>query len=347
MDLNHNIAKGNATLGSVRDDTDYTGFRTCADCHLASSTDRDPNAPTPPTSYTGHNARHREILSCEACHVPSKTTPADLVVDNAVTGSSVGYNTAAFLSADPLDPATRTRASWYPSFVLRPDRDGANRMFPVKLLLSIWWGDWDQNGTPTNKADDVIKPIPLWRVRQITSGLTPPADNKVNTLAEIATYIAALKGNDSHGVQVAANPVLVKGGQVWHDDGAGSVTSFEYEGTGIKTESSHPFSVNHNVRPGSEALGSTSCNECHNGGTPVFDRLILIDPFGPDGQPVYKTVREFVGRRPLVVRPPPPAGRTRAGLPDSLCEIGARLRCVLPAPPTLWRRPREYPTMAA
>jgi hypothetical protein len=298
MDLNHNIAKGNATLGSVRNDTDYTGFRTCADCHLASSTDRDPNAPVPPSSYTGHNARHREILSCEACHVPSKATPADLVVDNSVTGSTVGYKTSDFLSADPLDPTDTDKSKWYPSFVLRADRDGVDRMFPVKLLLSIWWGDWDQNGTPTDKTDDVIKPIPLWRARQIISGLTVPADNKVNTLAEIYTYITALKGNDSHGVQVAANPVLVKGGQVWHDDGAGSVTSFEYHGTGIKTESSHPFSVNHNVRPGSEALGSTSCNECHNGGTPVFDRLILVDPFGPDGQPVYKTVRELLGVDP-------------------------------------------------
>ena len=57
------------------------------------------------------------------------------------------------------------------------------------------------------------------------------------------------------------------------------------------------------MRPGSEASGSSSCNECHNGGsgvggTPVFDRLILIGPFGPDGQPVYKTVRELLGIDP-------------------------------------------------
>jgi hypothetical protein len=305
LQLNHNIAKGNATLGSVRNDTDYTGFRTCADCHLATSADRDPNAPTPPNT-TEHNATHRAILSCEACHVPSKATPADLVVDNSVTGSTVGYKTSDFLSADPLDPTDADKTKWYPSFVRRPDRDGVNRIFPVKLLLSVWWGDWDQNGTPSDLTDDVIKPVPLWRVRQIingTGGPTIPADNQVNTLAEIYEYITALKGDDSHGVQVAANPVLIKGGKVWHDDGAGSVTSFDYHGTGIKTESSHPFSVNHNVRPGSEALGSTNCQECHGGGsgtggTPVFDRLILVDPFDTNGNPVYKTVRELLGVDP-------------------------------------------------
>jgi hypothetical protein len=38
------------------------------------------------------------------CHVPYKTSVADLVVDNSVTGSTVDYPTSAFLSADPLNP---------------------------------------------------------------------------------------------------------------------------------------------------------------------------------------------------------------------------------------------------
>jgi hypothetical protein len=295
MDLNHNIAKGNATVGSARDDTDYTGFRTCADCHLTTSADRDPNAPEPPSSYTGHNATHRAILSCEACHVPFKTEPAVLVVDNAVTGTTVGYKTNTLLSADPLDPTDADKTRWHPSFVMKQDHDGVSRMFPVKLLMSVWWGDWDQSA-------NVVKPIALWRVRQAVNGLAP-ADNKVNELTEIATYITALKGDDNYGVQFAANPVLVKGGRIWHDDGQGGVTSFDYHGTGIHVESSHPFSVNHNVRDGSEALGSTSCNECHSGGggaggTPVFDRLILVDPFDTNGDPVYKTVRELLGVDP-------------------------------------------------
>ena len=32
--------------------------------------------------------------------------------------------------------------------------------------------------------------------------------------------------------------------------------------------------------------------------TPVMDRLVLIDPYGPDGKPVYTSVREMTGLNP-------------------------------------------------
>ena len=262
---------------------------------------------------TVHSATHIDILSCEACHVPYKTLPAQLVVDNSATGKSIGYDTDRFLSADPLDPDDPDKSRWYPDFVLKTDSDGEKRLFPVKLLLSLWWGDWDQNGTPGDLSDDIIRPIPLWRVRGITTGqpLAGVTDDnsdgtpEVNRLAEIKLYIDALKGNDKHGNPVALRPVLIKGGHVWYEDldAPDDVASFEYEGTGIKTESSHPFSVNHNVLGGDDALGSVGCGECHrmfNGSadTEVFDRPTLIDPFDPDGNPVWETVRERTGVSP-------------------------------------------------
>ncbi|MHC4960260.1 MAG: hypothetical protein ACYTGN_18060, partial [Planctomycetota bacterium] len=121
-------------------------------------------------------------------------------------------------------------------------------------------------------------------------------------LEEIKLYIDALKGDDKHGNPVAINPVLVRGGSIWHEDAEKpeGVGHFEYHGTGIKTESSHPFSVNHNVLDSRKALGSAACAECHSsgGGTPVFGRLVLVDPWGPDGKPVYKTVAELTGVEP-------------------------------------------------
>jgi len=310
-DAAHNIAKGNATLGSVANETDYQDFRTCRDCHLPGAL-KHPDAPEPP-SATVHSSTHLGVLSCEACHVPYKTLPAQLVVDNSVTGSSIGYDTDAFLSADPLDPGNVDKSRWYPDFVSKTDRDGVARLFPVKLLLSMWWGDWDDKGTPGDLSDDIIRPIPLWRVRGITGGNALPGVTddtgdgivEVNRLAEIKLYIDALKGNDLHGNPVATRPVLVKGGRVWFEEAGApdGVGSFEYEGTGIRTESSHPFSINHNVLDGAEALGSVSCGECHetfNFGLPtrVFDRLTLVDPFDADGNPVWETVRERTGVSP-------------------------------------------------
>jgi len=267
---------------------------------MATSASRDPNAPTPPDTMF-HDARHTNVLSCEACHIPYKVTPADIFVDNSLSGITKSYKTSAFLSADPQDPSNPDKSRWHPAMGWKKDSDGVQRVFPAKLLLSAWWGDWNQNGTPNDLTDDTIKPIPLWRVRYITQGGNAgfvAADGTVNTPQEIRAYIDALRGNDQHDNQVAGNPVLVKGGNVWHDDGKGSATHFEYHGTGINTESSHPFSVSHNVRSGKEAWGAAGCSDCHSVNSPVFDRKILVDPFGPDGKPIYKTARGMLQLSP-------------------------------------------------
>jgi hypothetical protein len=295
----HEIAKGNATLGSARNDVDYVNFRTCRDCHMAGP-DKHPDAPTPSAGVHTTTAKHLGTMSCEVCHIPFKTTAATLVTDNAATGGSINYGTGAFPSEDPLDPgASDADGKWYPSFVMKTDKDGVDRMFPVKLLRSVWWGDWDQ-------TNDVVRPIALWRVRQAIAAATPAvADNngdtinEVNTEAEILAYIAALKADDVHNNPVAAIPVLVKGGKIWYDDG-GSLGVLDYHAAGIAAESGHPFSINHNVTK-DDAI--SACGDCHrsmNGGNPakVFDRPILIDPFDESGNPVYDTVRDITGLSP-------------------------------------------------
>lgn len=309
----HDLAKGDEFLSSVQNETDFAGFRTCGGCHAAEGPDRDPRAPVPTSPiHTRHG--HQQKLSCEFCHIPFKRTAADQAVDNATTGSTIGYSTAAFLSADPLNPGSPDKTRWYPSFKWRHDRDGFDRLYPVKALLSSWWGDWDRNGTPGALGDDIVQPVILWRVRQITGGAPLPGvtdDNgdgkpEVNRPAEIALCLQALKGNDSHGNPVAANPVLVKGGRIWFEDPSvpEGVGSFPYEGTGIKVESEHPFMVSHDVLPASQALGAASCGDCHpyySGGlpTPVFDRRILVDPFDVNSLPAYKTVRQITGLSPF------------------------------------------------
>ncbi|RMH04950.1 MAG: hypothetical protein D6702_01810 [Planctomycetota bacterium] len=312
-DMDHDIGKGNATAGSVRNDTDYAGLRTCRDCHLPGP-NKHPRAPAPSGGL--HDlANHLEVMSCEFCHIPFKEAPADLVVDNCVTGSSIGYQTDAFLSADPLDPTDPFDDRWYPAFTWKVDKDGVTRLFPIKDLQTAWWGDWDDNGTPDNYADDLIQPLILWRVRQITGGAALPGttdDNsdgilEVNNEAEILAYITALKGNDSYGNQVAARPVMVKGGKVWYEDASqpSGVNFFELEGTGLRAESHAPFAIDHNVRPAAAALGANGdCGSCHrglNGGqeVPVFDRKILVDPFDLNGDPVYSTPREMLGINPF------------------------------------------------
>jgi hypothetical protein len=306
----HNIGKGNAILGSVQNATDYEKIRTCRDCHLKDSPDRDPAAPVP-TSLMHQSPIHMDKLACQFCHIPYRLSPADLVVDNATTGATIGYSTQDWLSSDPLDPTNADKSRWYPAFKTKKDEDGKTRLFPVKNLRSIWWGDWDEKGP--GRGDDVVSPIILWRLRGLTQGqpLQGVADDnldgkpEVNTLAEIEIYLLALASAvDRYSNPLVANkPVLIKGGKLYYYDATipspPRVASLDYHTEGIKTESSHPFAIDHNVFKANLALGATGCAECHknaNGGnpTPVFDRKVLVDPFFTDNLPRYETVRDML-----------------------------------------------------
>ena len=191
------------------------------------------------------------------------------------------------------------------------------RLFPEKQSQSCFWSDWDQKGTPDDRSDDVVAPIAAWRVRQITGGNPLPVatdDNgdgklEINRDEEILAYIAALKGVDSYGRQVAANPVLVKGLRIWYEDpGApGGVSSFDPVPFGMKVEFGSTGALSHGVLPKEFSLGYNAvnpelgCRDCHRPATldsPVFDRLVLVDPWGTDGRPVYKTVRQLTGMNP-------------------------------------------------
>jgi hypothetical protein len=131
---------------------------------------------------------------------------------------------------------------------------------------------------------------------------------EVNRPEEMLAYVEALKGNDSYGRQVAANPVLVKGSRVWYEDPGApeGVSFFDADEAGINIRSRTYREWTHTVMAKEESWGYAEnapegCQQCHRPATldsPVFDRLILVDPWGLDGQPVYKTVRELTGLNP-------------------------------------------------
>jgi len=317
--IDHNAAKGNSFQLQYRNELDYAApFRSCRDCHLSDSPVRHPDAPEVPGEVTVHLVRPFEVLSCQACHIPYALTAGLLFRDITVPGS-VGWTTQ-YLSSDPLDPtAPRPEGDvrWYPSLRKKMDTDGVERWFPASVWINIYWGDWNQMGTPEDLSDDVIAPIYTWRVAQATSSIPPDVltdddgDGRmeINRFEEIIPYIEALKGNDANGVPVATRPVLVRGERVFYQDpdNANNVLSFNHVGTGIPIDSSpYIWGMDHNVLAQEEAWGAgdppDSCNMCHNaamqGGSPVFDRKILIDPLDENNQPVYRTVRELTGLDP-------------------------------------------------
>lgn len=266
-----------------------------------------------------------EKLSCQACHVPHALSYALLYFDS--TAGGILWDTMCcagvsmqYYSADPLDPTNPDKSRWYPALLPKTDSDGVERLFPCVPWPNIHWAEWDQNGTPEYLGDDVLTPIIEWRIYQVIGDEPLPVATdddgdgrvEINRPEEILAYITALKGYDSYGRQVAARPVLVKGPRVWYEDpkAPGGVNSFEHEGTGIPVKWwSYNWGLDHNVLAKEEAWGYSDdpldpgqgCRDCHRAAThdsPVFDRLVLVDPYGPDGQPVYKTVREMTGLNP-------------------------------------------------
>jgi hypothetical protein len=317
-DFDHNFGQGNSLQVQFRDELDWAMLRSCRDCHLVDSPDRHPDAPPIPNPDDPdeiHRAPGFDHVSCQGCHIPYGLTSALLFRD--ITTGTVG-TTSQYLSADPLNPFDPDKSRWYPTFMLKEDVDGVERLFPVNVWVTIYWGDWDQNETPEDLTDDVITPLAMWRIDQVTGGLSAllTDDNgdgqlEMNRPEEILPYIQALKGPDSHGQPVAANPVLVKGLWVWYEDAEapGGVGHFQHDGTGIPIDW-YPYlwGMDHNVRPKEEAWGwgppgqpYIGCRHCHRPSTldsPVLDRYILVDPYGVDGLPVYTTVRTTTGMNP-------------------------------------------------
>jgi hypothetical protein len=225
-------------------------------------------------------------IACQTCHIPSQSAVADLVYDLASTGSPVVYDTARFLSGDPLDPKTSAARAdpnlWVPSL-----KDFKGRIVPVKSLVVIYWGDLDEK---TN----VVRPLSLWKVRTVPKPPLKDDDGdgvpEVNSLDEIKAFLKALTTNDSFGNPVARHPVLIKGNSLYQLDKKGEVEK-------IKHEQAAPLdlSLSHNIVSGQSVTGGRGCKDCHSKNSPFFLRKILSDPFDESAKPIYFQVWERLG----------------------------------------------------
>jgi len=278
-DKEHNFAKGNALQETVRDDLNNT-MRSCEDCHYKGKDKKAPRYKHP------FSPRHMKRLACQTCHIPFQTVSADLVYDNASTGSTIIYDTSKFLSNDPLDPKRSIPGVdpniWYPAI-----NEFKGRIIPVKSLMVIYWGDLDEK---TN----VVKPIFLWKIREMKR--PPLKDDKgdglpeINSLHEIKAFLKALKEKDKWGNPVANHPVLIKGGFLYQLDKKGEVEKIKHE-----LAESHDFSLSHNVMSGPDVIGARGCGDCHSKKSPFFLRKVLIDPYDEKGKPIYVEAWERLG----------------------------------------------------
>ncbi len=273
----HNFAKGDTLQETVRDDLDNT-MNSCEDCHYKGKDKKAPKYKHP------FSPRHMKRIACQTCHIPYQTAPADLVYDHS-SGSTIIYDTPKFLSNDPMNPKKPIPGAdnvWYPTL-----RESKGRIVPVKSLIAIYWGDFDEK---TKK----VKPIFLWKIRDLKK---PPFkdDDKdgipeINSLEEMKAFLKILKGKDKFGNPIANQPALVKAGFIYKLNKKGEVEK-------IKHEQAEPldFSLSHNVVSGPNVIGARGCKDCHSKKSSFFLRKVLIDPYDEKGRPIYMETWERLG----------------------------------------------------
>ena len=83
------------------------------------------------------------------------------------------------------------------------------RLFPASVWINIYFADWDQNSTPGDLSDDIVAPIPTWRVAQVVGVLesqpqvAPEGTESVDLLRVAA---AEAVGNNIQGTMALPHP---------------------------------------------------------------------------------------------------------------------------------------------
>jgi len=273
IDKEHNFAKGDENVSSVRDDLDNT-MKNCRQCHEQGFM----GAPRP--AHLSIRPNHLEKLACETCHIPVLHRAAAEGFD-VTSGALVNY---------PKLGAQKVGAyfDWKPRYA-RKHKDG--KIWPVNNLLPTIYTNLDKDG--------IYHPL---FAREIGKGYEKvkgqlkgkkPNKPELHTPAEIKLMLAALtetlKGNQRFQ---QVKPAYHKGGQIHYLNDKGEVVTAKDETWCGEGEG---FNINHNVAPASQALGAHGCADCHADAGHIFTGKIVVDLFGGDGKPRFVTAGSLIG----------------------------------------------------
>ncbi|MEJ5299855.1 MAG: formate dehydrogenase subunit gamma [Thermodesulforhabdaceae bacterium] len=282
--INHQFAKGNENVSTVRDDFDNT-IMTCRECHQKGYI----GAPRP--SHLSIRPNHLEKLSCEFCHIPVLHIAAGEGFD-VTTGNMVNYP-----KINLKDPANSPKSigeyfDWHPRY----GRIKSGLLAPVNPLLGIVYTNLDSDGIYYPLFAREIKKA----YEKIKDTLKPsnPQRPELHTPEQIKLMLTSLtetlKGNARfHQIR----PNYHKGGKIYYLNDQGDVVVEEDHTWAAHAEG---FNINHNVAPAGMALGARGCADCHSSESHVFKGQVVTDLFGPDGKPVTINSGRLIGCSPWV-----------------------------------------------
>lgn len=171
--LEHQIAKGWHPLGSVRDDLDGVGMKTCYNCHLegqyTATRDTMPAEAKDPTKK--HEEKfpdvmfHFDMISCATCHSTKQPAMSGYLLDMSM-GKQVWYTAATLETITWSDDFGKTAPQPWEPWITRFDAfNGLGEQYiPVVPKVAQWFGEKMDN--------QEIRPIILKYVAKAYSGLS-------------------------------------------------------------------------------------------------------------------------------------------------------------------------------
>jgi formate dehydrogenase gamma subunit len=269
----HNFAKGDENVSTVRDDLDNT-MKKCADCHTTGYM----GAPRP--SHDTVRPSHLEKLACETCHIPSINRAAGEGFD-VTTGAMVNYPKLG-------SKGMGAEFKWEPRYQVVK----RGQLTPVNPLLVTTWTNLDADGRHHPLFMREIKKA--WEIASLRiKDQKAPGKPELHKPEDIAVMIEAigqaLQGNQRF-TKIA--PVYHKGGETHFLGPDGKLVSKKDETWVAHMEG---FNINHNVAPARLALGANGCRDCHSENGHLFAGKAVTDMFGKDGKPVRTSNAALLG----------------------------------------------------
>ncbi|GBC60315.1 hypothetical protein DENIS_1266 [Desulfonema ishimotonii] len=270
----HNFAKGDENLSTVRDDLDNTMLR-CRDCHYNGVM----AAPIPKHDKVRPN--HLEKFACEVCHIPAVHRAAAQGLDVS-TGEVLNYPT-------PGGKKIGSRITWRPAF----HRGEDGKLWPVNQFEANLYTNLDEDG--------IYYPLFAHEMGQAYPRIKDRLSDQeghplIDTENDILLMLTALKETLTENPRFeTVRPYYHMSGYCYHLNAKSRVVK-ERDYTWVAE--SDAFNISHNVAPTRMTLGSNGCGDCHNENTHIFESWIAQQY--PDGAGPHEISPQklFLGKRP-------------------------------------------------
>ncbi len=282
--INHQFAKGDENVSTVRDDLDNT-IMTCKDCHSKGYM----GAPRP--THLSIRPNHLEKLSCEFCHIPQLHVAAAEGFD-ITTGKMTYYPKLNLANPKESPKKIGQYFDWYPRY----SETKHGTIGPVNQIIGVMYTNLDKDG--------IYYPLFAREIKKAYSKakkkLKPknPAKPAIHTPEQIKTMLTALKETLKGNARFQQiKPHFHKAGKLYHLNDEGELVVEKDNTWFAKSEG---FNINHNVAPAGLALGANGCTDCHSNKSHVFKGQIVVDLFGPKGKPVTISSGRLFGCKPWI-----------------------------------------------